>query len=173
MARAIVIGCLVGLVAVARAEDPLSDEHARSSTTLYLASAWSPGPTVPIRIGADGALRIHQWHIALEARLGIGGAGSLTGFGMQVAGHVGASLGVAVAAGERVVLSPMFAYDAFAIWEKGDGTSLVHYVTIEVPVSIILRRGVVLEPFAQVGIARYQGATDPVFVIGPRIGIIL
>ena len=45
-------------------------------------------------------------------------------------------------------------------------------VSLEIPVSIRFER-VVLEPFVQLGFARYQGATDPVVVIGPRIGFVL
>lgn len=172
MSRAIVIGCMVGLAAPANADESRARDHAQSSATLYLASTWSPSPTVPIRIGVDGAFRMHHNRLALEARVGLGGAGSVTAIGMQMAGHLGASVGFALTAGDRVVLSPMLAYDVFALWEHEGATVTVHYATIELPVAIVLDRGVVLEALAQLGLARYQGATDPAVVIGPRIGIV-
>jgi hypothetical protein len=172
MFKAMTIVCLVGLAGVAAADGP-AQAHARSSATLYLASPWSPGPMVPIRIGVEGALRIQHAHIALEARLGVGSAASIMAFSGQVSGHAGASLGLAFSAGERVVISPMVAYDVFSTWEDGNANVVVHYATLEVPVAIIIGPRVVLEPFLQVGVARFMGANDPVIVIGPRIGIIL
>lgn len=176
MIRALLAGCLLGHLGTANAEDaPPTPARgfARSSTTIYLSNTWSPGPTVPIRIGVDGALRAHRGLLALEARAGAGGAGSVTGLGGFGSGHLGGSIGSAIPFGRRVVITPMLAYDVFAEWER-DGASLaVHYVTLQLPVSIVLDRGVVLEPFLQAGVARYQGATDPVIVIGPRIGILL
>lgn len=172
MIRAIVIGGLLGLAGIASADGASpARAHARSSTTLYLASAWSPGPTVPIRLGVEGAVRFHHGNFALETRLGLGGAGSVTALSSRLAAHAGGSLGLALPVSGRVVIAPMLAYDWFAEWEY-EGTSLsVHYVTLEVPIAIVLDRGVILEPFVQAGIARFHGATDPVLVIGPRLGI--
>ncbi|MDB4957400.1 MAG: hypothetical protein JWO36_4969 [Myxococcales bacterium] len=188
MFNAITIVCLVGLAGVATADGPgvaaadgpavatadgLAKAHARSSATLYLASPWSPGPMVPIRIGVEGALRIHHSHFAVEARLGVGTAASIMAFTGQVSGHAGGALGLAFSAGERVVISPMVAYDVFSTWEDGNASVVIHYASLEVPVAIIIGRRVVLEPFLQVGVARFRGTNDPVIVIGPRIGIIL
>lgn len=167
------MGCLVAQLASARADDVrLSDAHARRSATLYLASAWSPGPTVPIRIGADVALRLHS-RIALEFRLGLGGAGSVVGLASQIAWHAGIGAGVALPIGSRVVLAPMLAYDYFGMRDASGRLFAVHEATVELPVAIVLARGAVLEPFVQVGMSRYSGATDWAVVVGPRIGLVL
>lgn len=167
------LGCVVAQLGVARADDArLSDAHARDSTTLYLASTWSPGPTVPIRIGADAAVRF-QRRFALELRLGVGGAGSVLGISSQVAWHAGLSAGVAVPIGGRVVLVPMIAYDYHGLRDADGRLFAVHDATIELPIAIVLARGAVLEPYAQVGLSRYSGSTDWAIVVGPRIGIVL
>ena len=98
--------------------------------------------------------------------------GSVTALGSQLQGHIGIGVGAALPAGNRVVFSPMAAYDVFGVWESHGASFVIHYVSLEVPVSIRFER-VVLEPFVQLGFARYQGATDPVVVIGPRIGFVL
>lgn len=172
MIRALVFGALLGLVGTANAEPPDAGGHARSSTTLYLASQWSPGPTVPIRIGIEAAVRSHHRHIALEGRFGVGGAGTVTGFASLFSGHVGASIGFAVSPARRLVLAPMLAYDAFGLWEEGGAMFAVHYLTVEVPLAILIHPGVVLEPFVQIGVARFHGANDPAIVFGPRVGIV-
>ena len=167
-----VIGGMLGLAGVASADDASSARaHARSSTTVYLASPWSPGPTVPIRLGVEGAVRFHRGNFALEMRLGLGGAGSVTALSSRLAAHAGGSLGLALPVSGHVVIAPMLAYDWFAEWEHAGASFSVHYVTLEVPISIVLDRGVVIEPFVQAGVARFHGATDPVLVIGPRLGI--
>jgi hypothetical protein len=171
MFNAITIVCLVGLAGVATAEGP-AKAHARSSATLYLSSPRGPGPIVPIRIGVEGALRIQHAHVALEARLGAGSAASIMAGASQASGHAGGSLGLAFSVGERVVISPMAAYDLFSTWD-GSGNVVVHYASLEVPIAIVIGRRVVLEPFLQVGVTRFMGTSDPLIVVGPRIGIIL
>lgn len=174
MTRALVLGSVVAFAGVASADDTrIADAHADSSTTLFLGSMWSPGPTVPIRIGAEAALHVNYRHIALEARGGFGGAGTINGFGSQISWHLGAGAGVALATGKYVVISPMAAYDYFGTRDSDGTTVNVHYLTLELPAAIVLGRGVVLEMVAQLGMARYQGATDPAIVIGPRIGVVL
>lgn len=172
MVRALVACVLIGGASTARADEvTLASAHARHSTTLYLASAWTPGPSVPVRIGADAALRLHRGYFAVEARGGAGGVASVSALGSQFQGHLGLSVGGAFPVGERVVFAPMASYDVFGIWESQGARFAVHYVAFEVPVAIRFER-VVLEPFLQLGIARYQGATDPLVVIGPRIGLV-
>jgi hypothetical protein len=174
MSRALVFGSVIALAGVASADDTrFSDAYADGSTTLFLGSMWSPGPTVPIRIGAEGAVRVNYKHIAFEARGGFGGSGTINGFGSQIAWHLGAAAGVALATGKYVVISPMASYDYFGTRDSDGTTVNVHYLTLELPLAIVLGRGVVLEAVAQLGMARYQGATDPAIVIGPRIGIVL
>lgn len=171
--RRIVIGCLVARLGVAHADDvSLAGAHARHSTTLYLATAWSPGPTVPIRIGAEAALRV-QRRIALELRIGAGGAGSVLGISSQLAWHGGLSAGVAVPIGSRVVLAPMVAYDYYGLRNADGRLFAVHEATVELPIAIVLARGAVLEPFVQAGLSRYSGSTDWTIVVGPRIGLVL
>lgn len=172
MTRALLLGALLGLVGVANAEPGDADAYAKHSTTLFLGNQWSPGPTVPIRVGADATLRFHRHHVAIEARLGFGGVGTLTGFASQFGGHFGASIGFAVSPARRIVLAPMLAYDVFGLWEQGGATFAVHYATVEVPLTIVIARHVVLEPYVQLGIARFHGATDPAIIFGPRIGIV-
>lgn len=173
MTRALVVASLLGVLGTARADDTtLARAHVRHATTAYLSTSWSPGPTVPIRIGVEGALRLHRGSVAIEGRVGLGGAGSVTALGTLLAGHVGVSVGGAIALSGRIVLAPMVSYDVFGEWERDGASFAVHYVTLLVPLSIVLERGVVIEPFVQVGAARYQGATDPAVVIGPRLGIV-
>jgi hypothetical protein len=173
MTSVIVIAVGLALVGIASADDGPAPAHARRSTTVYLSSAWSPGPTVPIRIGADGVVRTHRRGFALEARLGLGGAASVVGLGGQFAVHGGLALGGAFALGRRVVVAPMIAYDAFAEWEWYGAKVTVDYVTLELPISIVLDRGVVIEPFVQAGFSSFRDVHDPVIVIGPRLGIVL
>jgi hypothetical protein len=190
MRRAVVVAGVLGLVGVVRAdEQPPAREkargtargenaapapgHARHSTTLYLSTPWSPDPTVPIRGGADAAVRVHRRNVALEARLGAAGAGSVVGLSGHFAGHLGASLGGAIPISDHVVLAPMLAYDAYYEWEQRGAELWIHYITLELPIAIVLRRGVVLELLLQGGAAHYLGATDPAFVAGPRLGITL
>jgi hypothetical protein len=169
-----VVAWLAALTAVATADNrSLAAGHARSSATLYLTGAWSPGPMVPIRVGTDAAVRLHASNLALEVRLGAGSAATVAGLGSLVAGHAGVSLGGSFALHNRVAVAPMFAYDGFRMWEPGDVEITVHYGTVLVPITIVLRRGVVLEPFVQVGLARFRGTSDPVLVIGPRLGVVL
>jgi hypothetical protein len=169
-----VLASLVAFAAVADADDgSLAQRHARSSATVYLTSAWSPGPTVPIRVGTDAAARLHARNLALELRLGVGSAATVAGLGSLVAGHAGASLGAGFALHRRLALAPMLAYDGFRMWQDGGTRITVHYATVIIPITIVLRRGVVLEPFIQAGIARYGGTSDPVLVVGPRIGVVL
>jgi len=177
--RALVIGVVLTSIAVSRpaCADDVPDATTQpkanpDTTTLYLATAWSPGPTVPVRIGFDGALRLHRGYLAVETRLGLGGAASLTALGSQLQGHIGLGVGVVLRANDRVTFAPMVAYDIYGIWERYGASFAIHYVTLEVPASISFGR-VVLEPFVQLGIARFQGATDPVVVVGPRIGFVL
>lgn len=162
---------LIVAAAPARAE-PERPDHAESSTTVYLSSAWSPGPTVPIRIGVDAVLRAIRNHFAFEVRLGAGGAASVIGLGGILTGHVGLSIGAALPVRRSVVLTPMVAYDGFGEWEQHGATVTVSYFTFEIPLSIVLDRGVVIEPFLQVGFARYQSVFDPVVIAGPRLGIV-
>lgn len=172
-ARTFVLGCLIAQLGVARADDArLSEAHARDSTTLYLAGTWSPGPTVPIRIGADAALR-YQHRFALELRLGMGGAGSVLGISSQLAWHAGLSAGVALPIGSRVVLVPMIAYDYHGLRDADGRIFAVHEATLELPIAIVLARGAVIEPYVQAGVSRYIGSTDWAVVVGPRIGIVL
>lgn len=174
MARARMVVVVLGLVGIASADErPDARAHAQRSTTLYLSTPWAPGPTVPIRIGVEGVMRVHRGHLAMEARFGAGGAASVLGLGGQYAAHGGVGLGGALSLGERVVLAPMVGYDVFVEWEQYGGSVVVQYLTVEVPVAILLGRGVVLEPFVQVGVARYEGSDDPALVIGPRLGIVL
>lgn len=180
MRRAVVVLGVLGVLGDAHgdpalpsepADAPPASRHARHSTTLYLSSAWSPDPTVPIRGGAEAAVRVHRRGYALEVRLGAGGAGSVVGLSGHFTGHTGASVGGAIAIGDHVVLAPMLAYDAFLEWEHRGADFVVHYITLELPVSIVFDRGVVLELLLQGGVAKYHGATDPAFILGPRIGI--
>jgi len=179
MRRAVVVAGVLGLVGVARAEEAAPREedgparrHARHSTTLYLSVPWSPDPTVPIRGGADAALRVHRRGYAVEGRLGAAGAGSVVGLSGHFSGHLGASVGGAIPIGDHVVIAPMLAYDAYLEWERRGANFWVHYITFELPISLVLERGVVLELFLQGGAAHYFDATDPAFVAGPRIGIV-
>jgi len=186
MTRALAFAVLVGLVATAHADDDAparahADDaagddaparaHARHSTTLYLGSMWAPGPTVPIRVGVEAALRMQRAHLAFELRLGGGGAGSVTGFGSVFGWHVGGGLGAALPLGGHVVVTPMLAYDVFGLIDADGASFPVHYMTLAVPVSLVVRRGALIELFAQAGLARYNGATDPAIVVGPRVGI--
>ena len=170
--RALVIGVVLTSIAVARPACADDATDTKDTTTLYLATAWSPGPTVPVRIGLDGALRLHRGYLAVETRLGLGGAASLTALGSQLQGHIGLGVGVALRANDRVTFAPMVAYDVYGIWERYGASFAIHYVSLEVPASISFGRDV-LEPYVQLGIARFQGATDPVVVVGPRIGFVL
>jgi hypothetical protein len=129
MTSVIVIAVGLARVGIANADDGPAPAHAQRSTTVYLSSVWSPGPTVPIRIGADGVVRTHRRGFALEARLGLGGAASVNGLGGQFAVHGGLAIGGALALGPRVVLAPMIAYDAFAEWEWYGAKVTVDYVT--------------------------------------------
>ena len=173
MTRELVLGILIGALGFANADDAApSRELARKSTTLFLGTTWTPGPTVPIRIGAEAALRVQRAHLAFEVRFGAGGAGSLNALGSVFGGHVGGGLGAALPLGAHVVITPMFGYDVFAMFDVGGAAFLVHHVTFDLPLAIVLRRGVAIEVFTQAGVARYNGMTDPALVVGPRIGIV-
>lgn len=170
----LVIAWLVAALGSAAADEaPSADRHAKGSATLYLGSMWSPGPTVPIRIGVEGALRLHAGHLAIETRFGAGGSGSVTAFSSLFGAHLGGSVGFAFALGNRLTFSPMIGYDVFGLWEKEGATFAVHYATLQLPLAILIARRVVLEPHVQLGFARFHGATDPVVIVGPRIGIVL
>ena len=172
MTRALVIGALVALAGTAKADPPDADAMAERSRTLFLGNQWSPGPTVPIRVGVEAAMRWTLNHVAIEGRAGVGGAGTITGFASQFGGHLGASIGFAVSPARRIVLTPMLAYDVFGLWEQGGASFGVQFFTVEVPLSIVVYEHVVLEPYVQLGFARYHGATDPAIIFGPRIGIV-
>ncbi len=172
MTRVMVLAVLVALAHSAKADPPDAGDYAEHSTTLFLGNQWSPGPTVPIRVGIEAAMRWNLNHIAIEGRAGAGGAGTITGFASLFAGHLGASIGYAASPARRLVLTPMAAYDVFGMWEQGGAAFAVHYFTVEVPLTIIIDRHVVLEPVVQLGWVRHHGATDPTIIFGPRIGIV-
>jgi hypothetical protein len=176
MVRALLV--VLVLAGTADAEDKTEHEaedlataYVNRSMTLYLANTWTPGPTVPVRIGVEGAIRMQRSKLAAEARIGVGGVASLNALGSEMHGHFGLGLGAALPLTSRLVLTPMVAYDVFGLWEKEGGSFAVHYVTAEIPLSIVFEN-VVLEPFLQLGIARFKGATDPAVIIGPRIGFV-
>jgi hypothetical protein len=174
MTRALSVLIVVGVIRIASADDaPPSQELARHSTTLFLGTTWSPGPTVPIRVGGEAALRVQRARLAFEARFGAGGAGSVIAASSVFNWHVGAGLGVALTLGGHVVLTPLVGYDLFGMLDGGGARFAVHYFTLGLPVAIALRRGVVLEVFTQVGATRGTGIGDVAIVVGPRIGIVL
>lgn len=173
MRCAAVAGVLLSLAGAAAADDTSpAREHARSSTTLYLSTTWSPAPTVPIRAGVDSALRLHHKGMAAEMRLGVGIAASALGLAAHGIAHGGFSLGGAFPLGSRVVVAPMLSLDAFVDLERFGRNVWVHYATIAMPLSIVFERGMVIELFVQAGYARYYGTTDPAIVAGPRIGLV-
>ncbi len=170
--------CAVAVAIAALAPTAYADdvsparEHVHSSTTLFVGTTWSPGPTVPIRGGVDSALRLHARGLALEARLGIGIAASANGLSAHMTAHGGFSLGWAFALGPHVVVAPMLAYDAFLEHEQYGGNVWVHEATVALPIGFVLERGVVIEANVRVGLSHYYGSNDLAIVLGPRIGIV-
>ncbi|MDX2091124.1 MAG: hypothetical protein SFX73_24905 [Kofleriaceae bacterium] len=173
MVRALLAAGVLVVASTASAEDEveLARGYVDHSTTIYLANTWTPGPTIPVRIGLEGAARLTRSKLAFEARVGLGGVASLNALGSELHGHFGLSIGVALPLTNRLAMTPMVGYDVFALWEKEGGNFAVHYVMAEIPLSILVFEHVMIEPFIQLGIARFQGATDPAVVIGPRIGL--
>lgn len=177
MVRAWLVAGVLMMAGTVAAEDEkptvdLATAYSNRAMTIYLTNTWTPGPTIPVRIGVEGAIRMNRGKLATEARAGLGGVASLNALGSELHGHFGLSIGAALPLGSRLVVTPMVGYDVFALWEKEGGSFAVHYVTAEIPLSILLYEHVVLEPFIQLGIARFQGATDPAVIIGPRIGLV-
>jgi len=119
-------------------------------------------------------MRVHRKHIAIEGRLGAAFSFSaVANAGLYVA-RAGVSAGIALPISSRVAIMPMLAYDGFVLDQpRGIEATIVHRLTIELPVAILIYRHVALEPFVQAGLAWVNGGRDIALIVGPRISIVL
>ncbi|MGE5181414.1 MAG: hypothetical protein ACM31C_05110 [Acidobacteriota bacterium] len=173
MTRALAIVAL--LAAIARADDPppRADDYADDALVAFATTELSPLPEVGGRIDLEAVVRWHHAHLAVQGRAGGAWSFSATAGGDVFGARAGIAVGWVIPLSQRLAVVPMAGYDALALWESaGTSHELVHRFAIELPLSILVYRHVVLEPYGVLGIQSLRGSRDLAVAFGPRIGIV-
>ncbi len=173
MTRALALVAL--LVATARADEPppRADDYAADAVVAFATSELSPLPEVGGRIDLEGVVRWQHAHLAVQGRAGGAWSFSATAGGDVFGARAGIAVGWVIPISQRLAVVPMAGYDAFRLWESaGTTTELVHRFSIELPLSILVYRHVVVEPYGVLGVQSLRGSRDLAVALGPRIGIV-
>ena len=169
------LAILVVLAGAAHAGDdaPDSEAYARDAVTAFATTELSPLPEIGGRIDLEAIVRWHHEHFALEGRAGGAWGFSPTAGGDVFGARAGVALGWVIPVHRRVALVPMASYDAFVLWESaGSSSEIVQRFAVELPISILVYRHVVVEPYGVLGLQSLRGSRDLAVAFGPRIGVV-
>lgn len=173
MNRAIIAVAVLMWSGTGSADDKVSaSEQAGHATLVFVGTELMPMPTVAAHVDAEGALRVHRDHFALEGRFGGGLAFSATAGGNVFGLRAGASAGYAIPLGERFIVIPMLAYDAFVLRERHDNAELIQRATFHLAITWVVYPHAVVELSGQIGVQWFQGIRDLAIVLAPRIGLV-
>lgn len=163
---------VVVLVAAPAAHADPAGDLAEHANVVFVGTELMPMPTVAGHVDAEGALRLHRSHFAIEGRFGGGLAFTATAGGNVFGLRAGASAGYAIALGERFVVVPMVAYDAFILRERNDVAEVIQRATGHLAITWVVYPHAVVELSGQLGVQWFQGTRDLALVVAPRIGLV-